>query len=106
MIEFTITTASDQKFSTVINNRRVTLRFWYAGFNDRWSFDLAIDGEDVLTGRKVVEGSDLLASFDFGIGVLFAYSEKGNEPGRDQLPQGLVKIYHATQEELDASISS
>lgn len=106
MIEFTITDVSDQKFSTVISGRRVTMRLWYANFNDRWSIDLSIDGDPVLHGRKVVAGSDLLASYDFGIGVIVAISEKNNEPGRSQLPEGLVKLYHATREEVDAAISA
>lgn len=106
MIEFTVSDVSDQQFSTVINNQRVTIRLWYSNFNNRWSADISIDGEPVLHGRRIVTGSDLLASYDFGIGVIFANSEKNHEPGRDQLPNGLVKIYHATQEEVNASVAA
>lgn len=105
MIEFTVTDVSDQKFSTVIDGRRVTIRLWYAVFNDRWSIDLSIDGDPVLHGRKIVSGSDLLSSYNFGIGVIVAISEKNHEPGRNQLPEGLVKIYHATEDEVNAAIS-
>lgn len=106
MIEFKITDEADQRFSTVVNNQRVTIRLWYAVKNDRWSADISIDGDPVLHGRKIVEGCDLLAAFDFNIGVIFAHSEKENEPGRDQLPDGLITIYHASQEEIDASVAS
>ena len=106
MIRFTITKDSDQKFSTIMNGRRVTIRLWYANFNDRWSADISVDGDPVLHGRKIVSGVDLLAAFDFGIGVIFSHSENSSEPNRDNLPNGLVKIYHATQEEVDAAISA
>jgi TM2 domain-containing membrane protein YozV len=107
MIEFTIADEPDQNFSIVLGGRRVTIRLWYAVFNDRWSADIAIDGEPKLYGRKIVAGVDLLAAFNLGIGVIFANIETGSaSPGRDQLVGGLVKIYHATQEEIDASISS
>lgn len=106
MIEFTINDEPNQQFSTVIDNRRVTIKLWYSVFNDRWSADISIDGSPVLHGRKIVTGVDLLAPFDFGIGVLFAFSETGDEPGRDQLPNGLVRIYHATQDEINASVAS
>lgn len=106
MIEFSVTNDSDQQFSTIINGQRVTIRLWYSNFNDRWSADISIDGSPVLHGRRVVTGSDLLATYDFGIGVIFAHSEQNHSPGRDQLPEGLVKIYHVTQEEVNASVSS
>lgn len=106
MIVFSISDDSDQQFSTVINNQRVTIRLWYSGFNDRWSADISIDGAPVLHGRRIVTGSNLLAAYDFELGVLFAHSNKNYEPGRDQLPEGLVKIYHATQEEVDATVST
>lgn len=106
MIEFTIIDESDQQFSAVLNGQRVTIRMWYATFNDRWSIDISVDGEPKLHGRKVVAGSDLLEAFDLGIGVVFAHSEQPLEPGRDELPDGIVKIYHATKEEIDASVSS
>lgn len=106
MIEFKITDEADQRFSTVVNNQRVTIRVWYATFNDRWSIDISIDGDPVLHGRKVVLNSDMLAAFDFQIGVMFAHSDQHFDPGRVQLPDGLVRLYHASQEEIDASVAS
>ena len=106
MIRFKIIDAADQKFSTVLNRRRVTLRVWYSGFDDRWSIDLSLDGDPVINGRKIVTGVDLLAPFNLGIGVLFAMSDKVGvvNPGRSELPEGLVHLYHATEGEVDAAI--
>lgn len=106
MIEFQIADHANQRFATVLNGKRVTLNLWYAVFNDRWSIDVSIDAEPVLTGRKIVPGVDLLEAFDLGIGVIFAWSEQGKDPGRDELPQGLVKLYHTTREEIDASVAA
>lgn len=106
MIEFSITDEPDQRFSTILNGRRVTIRIWYAVFNDRWSFDVSIDDEPVLHGRKMVSGVDLLKAFNFDIGVMFVYSEKSAEAGRDEFVNGVVGFFHSTEEELNASISS
>ena len=101
MIEFKITNEARQRFSVQIVGRRVTFTLWYSGVMDRWSLDLAIDNEPVLHGRRVVVDRDLLAPFRYNIGVVFAFSEGGEPPGRDQLPLGLVRLYHTTQGEID-----
>lgn len=106
MIQLDILDESRQKFSLILNDQRVTIELWYAVSTDRWSFNLALDGEWVLTGRKIVTGVDLLAPFQLGLGVLFAHSESGAVPNRSNLPLGIVKLYHATQEEVDAAVSS
>lgn len=106
MIEIKIVNEPKQKFSVLLNRRRVTFTFWYNQTSDRWSFDLALDDIPVLHGRRVVTGVDLLAPFDLGIGVLFAYSEAGGVPDRENLPNGVVKLYHATQEEVNAAVAA
>ena len=106
MKEFSISNSADQQFSTIVNDQRITLRLWYARSNDRWSFDLSIDNNPVLHGRKIVTGVDLLAAFNFGIGVFFAHSETNRKADRSNLSDGLVKFYHVDKEELYASISS
>ena len=106
MIEIDVLDESKQKFSLILDGRRVTVQLWYSTADDRWSFDLALDGDPVLTGRKLVTGIDLLAPFNLGIGALFAYSDTDALPTRDALPRGLVRLYHATQEEFDAAVSS
>lgn len=107
MIRFQIIDAADQQFGAVLNRRRVTLRLRYNVRTDRWSFDLSIDNLPVLHGKRIVTGVDLLASFNFGIGKLFAWSlVPGAEPNRANLPNGNVGLYHVTDDEADAAISA
>ena len=100
MIEFDIADHADQKFATTRNGRRVSIRMRYNPYADRWTFDLSIDGDAVLHGRRIVTGVDLLAAFDLKIGAIFALPEKNEESGRCELPNGRVKLFHATEEEL------
>jgi hypothetical protein len=106
MIEFKIVDEPKQKFSLVLNGRRVTFLLWYSRISGRWSFDLSIDNGPVIRGRRIVTGVDLLAPFNLGIGILFAFSETGAEPTRENLPLGIVKLYHTTQEEVDAAVAA
>lgn len=104
MIEFNIEDSARQQFSNVINQRRVTIRLQFNGIANRWFFDLAIDGEFVLHGRKIVLGVDLVRNFNFGIGAIFAFSESGVEAVRDNLHNGTVRLFSASQSEIDAAI--
>lgn len=105
MIEFALTNHADQKLATIINNNRVSIRFRYNPSIDRWTFDISIDGEAVLHGRRIVTGVDLIAPFGFGIGRIFADSPTGAEPTRDNLINGTVKLYAATEEEISAAVA-
>jgi hypothetical protein len=108
MIEIPIAAQADQELGTTINGRRVTMRVRYNVTTDRWSFTLSIDDVPVLTGRRIVLGVDLLAAFPrFGIGVMFAGDVvEGSLPDRVNLPAGNVRLYSATQAEVDAAISA
>lgn len=107
MIQIRVLDEPRQKFSVLLNRRRVTFELWYNLTNDRWSMDLAIDGAPVLHGRRIVTGVDLLAPFNLGIGILFAFPEvAGSVPNRAALPLGTVRLYHTTQEEVDASVAA
>lgn len=106
MIEFRLVNEPKQKFSVLLGSRRITFTLWYNRTSDRWSMDLAIDGAPVLHGRRIVTGVDLIAPFNLGIGILFAWSDIGAAPGRDALPSGTVKLYHTTQEEVDAAVAA
>lgn len=105
MIKFSISDTADQKFATTLNGQRVSIRLRYNVSNDRWSFDLSLDGDAVLHGRKIVPDVDLIAPFGLGIGVIFAQSDTVTEAGRNSLIDGTVALYHATQEEVDAAVS-
>lgn len=107
MIEIKVRDEPKQKFSVVLNRRRVSFELWYNLTSDRWSMDLAIDGAPVLHGRRIVAGVDLLAPFGLGIGMVFAWPElPGVVADRFNLPAGNVKLYHTTQEEVDAAVSA
>lgn len=105
MIEFTIADEADQQFATILNGRRVTIRLRYNVTTDRWSFDLAIDDEPVLHGRRIVIGVDLLKSFNLALGSLFALPVDSTNPGRTELPRGRVRLYHATEAEIAAALA-
>jgi len=98
---FRIIDAADQQFGTIINGRRVTIRLRYNPASERWSFDLAIDDQPVLVGRRIVTGVDLLAPFNFDLGVIVALAVTPNaNPDRRALPAGTVKLFHASEAEL------
>lgn len=102
MIRFQIIDAADQQFGAILNRRRVTLRLRYNPTTDRWSFDLSIDNLPVLHGKRIVTGVDLLKSFDFGIGQIFAWpAVAGAVPDRANLPNGNVRLYHVTDDEAE-----
>ena len=105
MIRFSLTDAADQQFAAISDDgRRCTIRVRYNTWSDRWSFDLSIDDVPVLTGRRVVAGVDLLAPFDFGVGIIFAVPyTPGALPGRKELPAGDVRVYLATAAEYEAA---
>lgn len=103
MIQFEISDHADQKFSSILNNKRVTIRLRYNVTNDRWAFDMAVDDLPVLHGRKIVTGVDLIAPFNLGIGAFFAMTTTGDDPDRNALPDGTVRLYSATDEEVAAA---
>jgi len=105
MQEFRIIDAPDQQFGVALNGRRCTFRLRYNVRANRWSFDLAIDDDWVLHGRRITLGSDLLESFGFEIGQLYCMTEDAKvvaEPGYDELVKGIVRLYHVTNEEVEA----
>lgn len=100
---FRIIDAADQRFSAVLNGRRCTMRIRYNPTVDRWSFDLSIDDKPALYARRLVAGVDLLEPFDLGLGLLVVTSGRRPEiiePGRQELVNGLVKLYHFVEEDL------
>lgn len=107
MLALNIIDAADQQFGAVLADRRVTLRVRYNPTSGRWSLDLAIDDVPVLHGRRIVPGVDLLKPFKLGIGSIFAVPiVEGAEADRENLPSGAVRLFHATQDEIDAAISA
>lgn len=101
MIEIPIIDSADQQFGVMMNGRRVTMRLRYNPTSERWSFDLSIDDAVVLHGQRMTTGVDLFAPFDFDLGKLFLLpsGDDAVTPGRTELPERLVRLYHMTDEE-------
>lgn len=95
--EIPIIHAPAQEFTASLAQRRCDFRVFYTETSGRWSFDLSIEGVEVLLGRRIIVGADLLAAFGLGIGELWAEDPSGGgaQPGRTELPDGLVRLYHA-----------
>lgn len=99
---FAVTNHADQQFGAIINGRRVTIRLRYNPTTDRWNFDLSLDDEPVLQGRRIVTGIDLIAPFDLGIGMIVAaVITPGAEPDRTALPAGEVRVFSLTEDEME-----
>lgn len=96
--ELLISDAADQKFTTVLSRQRCTFRFRYNPTNDRWTFDLRIGDQDVLFGRRVVPGADLLDPFQLGIGSIIAVPVDTEVPSRNSFPERRMRIYHITED--------
>lgn len=95
--EITVTDDEMQRLDTFLNGKSISLAFNYNSFSDRWSFDLWIAGELVLTGRRLILGANLLRPFDFGLGSLHVFDwVEGSKPGRKELPRGDCRVISAT----------
>ena len=93
---FKILDEADQQFETIVDGRRVTIRLRYNTQNKRWSFDLGISSAAVLSGRKLVLETDLIAPYNFGIGELICFgSNLTDEPTYENLVDGTVGFYSA-----------
>lgn len=92
--EIPVIDAPFQTLTTSLNGTPVGLALSYNETSDRWSFDLSVKGEIVITGRRIVLGVDLLKPFGLGLGKLVAvdWDGVGAEPGRSDLPAGLVRL--------------
>lgn len=107
MREIQIIDAADQQFGLMLNRRRVTMRVRYNTSTERWNFDLSVDDLPVIHGRRIVLGVDLLEVFNLDLGKIFALATvAGDAPDRDGLPSGLVRLYHVSDEEIEAYLAS
>jgi len=100
IVELPIISIASQQFTTVLSNRLCAFTVNYNTTNNRWSFDLAIENETVVQGRRIVLGADLIEPFNFGIGRLYAVNvgPVGTIPGRTELPSGLIRFIQVTDD--------
>lgn len=102
--EIPIIDAPSQAFTTTLAGRRCDFVVNYSTSDNRWSFNLDVDGIRVLSGRRIVLGVDLLAPFNLSIGNLIAapWGDEEVEPGRTELPSGRVRLFHYDPAEVAA----
>ena len=108
MIELKVIDHADQQFGMIFNGKRVTMRLRYNTTSDRWSYDLAMDDQWIVQGKRLVSMVDLFRSFpNLDLGVLFVYpATVGAEPDRHGLPDRLVRLYHATDAEVEEALET
>lgn len=94
--ELTVIDAPYQRLETYLSDTAVALELRYNETTTRWSMDLQIAGQTVLTGKRLVPGIDLLAPYQFGIGSLYLvdWEGQGGAPDRDALPSGQFRLWH------------
>ena len=106
MIRIPVIDEKAQEVSVDADGRRVTLTLWVSDYSERVSISVAVDGDPVLIGRRIVAGSDLLKPFGFGIGGMFVWP-LNVPPTLGALASGDCGLYLATEAEMaDAALSA
>lgn len=89
--------SAGQKFSTIIDGRRIEFSFRYNTLIERFRFDISINGTIILQGRTLIEDVDLLKVYErlFNIGNLFCVDidGKNREPNLTNISNGNVRIF-------------
>lgn len=108
MQELKLTDAPSQTFETRLEDQRATFTFKFNTVSQRWTFDLLINNQIVLQGRKLILDINVVMPYvHFDIGVLFCTDpeRKGNLPDRFNIPGGLVRIFTIPKEELSGVLN-
>ena len=102
-----LTAAPDQRMSVVLDGRRVTLRFWFNVSDQLWYFDMALDDQPVMYGRRIVTGRNLLSRVGLG-GRLFAYVYAGGDgqPGLEDFASGAAALFYVPEAELKTALAA
>lgn len=99
--------APDQRVSAILDGRRFTFRFRFNAWSGRWHFDMALDDQPILYGRRVVANRNLLPEVVFP-GRLFAYvyAGDGSQPGLDDFASGAAALFYVSEDELTAALAA
>jgi hypothetical protein len=91
---------ASEAFSVNLNGKQCDFVVHYNSFQDRFSFDLAINGVVKLQGRKLELGCDLVKAYRFGIGKLslFDFVDGSNEADMVSIRSGKVRLYAVVDE--------
>lgn len=95
LTEIPVTADRDQTFAVQLAGQRLFFRLWWNATIGRWSFDLDINDIIALRGRRIVENVNLIGTFNFGIGGLYAVPVvAGAVADFGGLSGGAVKFLH------------
>lgn len=98
LVEIPIIDAPFQRLQTVLNDRPVEITLSWSEWAARWSMGLALSGEIVFQGRRLVPGTDLLQGYGLSLGRLFLvdWAGLGGDPDRAALPAGDFRLIQAS----------
>ena len=106
MQQINVGAAPDQRLSAVLDARRATFRFRFNAWAGRWHFDMALDDQPVIYGRRIVTNRNLLPEIVFP-GRLFAYVYGGgSQPGLADFASGAAALFYVSEDELAAALAA
>jgi hypothetical protein len=92
--EIPIINAPFQRLQSVLNQKNVGLVLAWNTWLGRWALSVEIDDVEVVSGLRLVPGTDLVRDFGLGIGqlVLVDWAGRGGDPGYAELPSGEFRL--------------
>lgn len=92
--EIPIINAPFQRLQTVLNQKNVGLVLAWNTWLGRWALSVELDDVEVVSGLRLVPGTDLVRGFGLGIGrlVLVDWAGRGGDPGYGELPSGEFRL--------------
>ena len=107
MIEIPLTQAPSQRFTIILEGDTVTFLIQWESLRQGWVMSLEREQVTILSGQRLVMGTDLLRAYNLGIGglVMSAVEQPGVPPGRNDFGER-VTMLHFTESEIASSILS
>jgi len=98
-----LSSAPAQRFTVILEGKTITIFVRYEALRDGWVMSLEHEGEMLLSGQRLVMGTDMLRSHNFDIGGFFcaAVENPGVPPGRNDFGDR-VTLVHITEAERAA----
>lgn len=121
----TTSSASAYTYTVTLESESIVMRFRYMVLSDKWVMSMERDGVPILTGQRVVMGTDMLSAHNFNLGSLFVFDPRltgiigehsnehafgaaldpGKDPGRNDLGD-IVFLIYATEADKLAAVST
>lgn len=110
MKTLTVTSAPYQRFRTELEDRLVEITLRYGSARDRWTFDLSEGGVPIVSGQRLVGGTDLLRGHAPRLGGLFIVPKDTTgvdliDPNGENFPRDFEFIA-ATEDEVTSLASA